>query len=1139
MAVDSLSLELTRIHQLLTEFGGVAGAAFRQHIGFASTHDADAALVGSAGGRSNLILQAREQLVGKLDSTWPNTVLGIARHAAFLGEEFTSPTVATAMADRIPSELHTDLPALLRGVARLARAGWPKWAPYELWNSALVAGYFNSSQSGRSVYLDVDADKLAEFAQEIGAPLGLGTPADPAAAFSRTVARTLSLEPGGPPMLQDHLSRLRAWRSGQSEATALFAGASEDPPFAAVLALFTLAAAVMHNDEDMRDTNYYGRLCDLVGVADKTARGKVQHDFRAQSHQLWSALNSWLRDQHESRGVPTAEAYNRLVHVGVPISQALVREADRSELPALFRRYELNPGQQFAPDDMRGILTRWLPDAPVSSTLKSRWRSGTEAQRRIADVVCVELEHWDGRVPESPRTETQDVRILTYATYFDVPAPEFAVVLGVRFQDGAVLGSYRPSSRLPPGLSPSSSVEVVEDFSNLGRIEIDGLPVVGDLIGQVLGMPLSFAHANGKVLLSRPAKSLIVMLFDESRGLFVESAKAELGRVHLLLAENAVVPAIRAALVRVARPEFEVLGEGVSGLPQGWTLFVGVHIRELLPNPTDELLPLVPLSRSQVAFEGGMQLNSSLWHVSAPPTLIAVDGTGGSFVVTIFNESAETGDEEPGESNLGLFQGECEIPLQGLKLGDGNFRVVLNRATPGGLAGAYLTSRELRLRSAISVHLEPPAPFRLAYAADDADPISSMLSAAECSSPREGIRGAAIFTEAASSEPLPGASSAMLLEELEFGSSIDSREALFRLVPGATAEQLNSVLDTLLRLGFVEVGDRGLTLTEAGRQHSAYEARSARIAGTSPTSARALQPRFQADLDLIADALTVIQGGSWTSLERLIRYSSSEQWEPVEAARNLCSIGYLDLHLDPRTLRPMRWSVAPPTVVVLPAGSGGFLAGARGDRVVRALEAETIRLGGSVRRQPRSGEPELLFFENLSRQQLQAVAAAAGADFSPSAARAIAGLLPSIRDIYRTRPHFDIPREASIERFIPDVNAWEAVNDVQLAGAYRFTDRTVRFAVLADDGLRECDSSVAKYVAAAFTRKRILAYEASQARLVCLLGARPPGLFERSLVMCTGEIATPLSNKTMVYGDVPLDLAAVFATKLSPLAWEN
>ena len=239
-------------------------------------------------------------------------------------------------------------PGVLRAFESAQGPGWGVWAPYDLWNDSLVDEFFGGSRAGRPVYLDLEPDTLERLASALGASAGLRA-SDAVGAFSRSVKETFDLQPSGHPMLEKHLRIAQDWASPDATQPALpgFTVTGDVPPFVATLGLFSLAAERMHAGGGMYASNYYGRLCELLEVDDPDQVDKVQNDFRKHSNRLWAYLNAWLRAAHGARGLPTAEAFDRRVHVGVPISQALVREAERASLPEFFTDYQFNPGQRF------------------------------------------------------------------------------------------------------------------------------------------------------------------------------------------------------------------------------------------------------------------------------------------------------------------------------------------------------------------------------------------------------------------------------------------------------------------------------------------------------------------------------------------------------------------------------------------------------------------------------------------------------------------------------------------------------------------------------------------------------------------------------------------------------------------------
>ena len=284
----------------------------------------------------------------------------------------------------------------------------------------------------------------------------------------------------------------------------------------------------------------------------------------------------------------------------------------------------------------------------------------------------------------------------------------------------------------------------------------------------------------------------------------------------------------------------------------------------------------------------------------------------------------------------------------------------------------------------------------------------------------------------------------------------------------------------------------------------------------------------------------VVSGwGTWGWFRELVRQSAAEAWEPLELLRNLRSLGHVDVELDRRTLRPKRWSVAPAAIVVQPDGRSAFAAGWRNEELFSRIETEARALGGFTFQHSRPGRPLLMQVHALSPGRFQELARLTGTVCVRDAPQRIAERLPSIRDIYVHQPAVYIPGGAELAQFDFDANRWSPVERPQLAGAYRISADVTRYAVLAEDGLKECDSMVAKFGGAAAAGRHVMSYDASAETLTCLLGARPPGLYERALVLASGEIARARSNNTTVYDGVPPAVAAWMADRLGPAAFRR
>lgn len=232
------------------------------------------------------------------------------------------------------------------------------WARYDRWGAAIAEEFFGGKYGSRPVYLDLEQEALRRIAGSAGIAPGR-TPADELIA---AVGATICLDGDGL-LFAEHSRRLAAWRRGDR---------STPPPVVALLAYFSLVAERMRAEGDLAASNYYGRFVSMLGgdALDEDVKHRVFRAFADSSRLFWDALNAWLGERPEVRGLPTAFAFDHRTYVGPALSQALVRDSDRRALLRLFAEVGLRPGQTVAVDDMARLLEERLPDAPLSTALK-------------------------------------------------------------------------------------------------------------------------------------------------------------------------------------------------------------------------------------------------------------------------------------------------------------------------------------------------------------------------------------------------------------------------------------------------------------------------------------------------------------------------------------------------------------------------------------------------------------------------------------------------------------------------------------------------------------------------------------------------------------------------------------------------
>ena len=183
---------------------------------------------------------------------------------------------------------------------------------YLRWNDQIASKFFNPEAAGRRVYLHVTRELIAE----IGRDEGIAVPD-----FVRSVK-------GGPPWCSGVPLCLRAkeafvgWRKVPSKL--LF------PPYIGFLGLFVLAAG-LGEDGEFSMQAYYPRLRKLLGDEESTRPYPHFEEMR----ELWADLERWSQgDKHGEIGVFEYPATGRFVNVGVPISQTILTEQERRDLPA-------------------------------------------------------------------------------------------------------------------------------------------------------------------------------------------------------------------------------------------------------------------------------------------------------------------------------------------------------------------------------------------------------------------------------------------------------------------------------------------------------------------------------------------------------------------------------------------------------------------------------------------------------------------------------------------------------------------------------------------------------------------------------------------------------------------------------------
>jgi hypothetical protein len=1013
------------------------------------------------------------------------------------------------------------------------------WEGYDAWNAAVAEEFFAGRWGGRPVYLDLEDDVYGRLR---ASALAAYPPAPEE--LIAAVRPTLRFAEHGS-LFARHLRRLARWRRDSTQVP---------PPVLAVLALLSLVAEQMHSDIDFSSSNYYGRFVQMLGedINDDSLRQKVVRGFAEGSHAMWRELNDWVSDEPDVRGIPTAYAFDFRVHVGVPMSQALVREPDRRRLQDLFAEARLRPGERLSHSDMLRLLRQWIPNSTLSRSLKLLCAQ-PEVLERVAEVACVELEAWEGQVEAAETNARSELALVAYLR--SKPRRRLDLSIAARLPTG----SREDALLLDADSGPAARI-ALEDAG--GRLELDGPDEAGwravrnasavsipDLLLATLQLTTAGGHRVRRV-----PRRLIVLEREESMLRYAEVPRARLGCQYVLLAMEALQADLAVALKEAARPGYRAIRpKFLPGLPAGWVAYMNVELIGITSSNQADLAALIPVAWSQVSFSGGLKLpGRGSWHVDAPPELNASSFAGAPVDVVLHHEAvgADEQDKDARDDMLvGVLEGADVFDLSASGLETGRYRAALITADD---ASETIGSASLRLASASDVGGAPTE--GAAIALDDA--ASGIFGAWGTSGARGAGWDAAPVAVANGCAPVTTS-----LADLVSGSSDEEQDDV--LPPIAPAPQPASVANCLEtgahyfrldqhpgRRGLADMfgGDCGYCGLEKffparprrgkrwNRRRQAGAGRAAQLQDVARSLADVPRRPDAApvDLNVLLDALSLIGSGDWPVLQRLVAQHDERPWAATEIATLLASLGHLDVTLDRATVRPARWSIAPSTIVV--AEHATFLAGFRSDALVEAVARHTVRRGLQLLHEPAEDAPDRISLPNVGATEIQALAAAVRdaegvqLDVTHGPGERIAGWLPALEELRQALPLDDVTGHDGLERFDPATARWTPVDAARTDGAYRTTRVPRRHWHRVDGESRRCLDPLSKWLAAA-DREPLLAYDPGSQQLACHVGVALPGLFERAVVLASGRRPSR-TGRHLVYEVVDEHLAATLVSKL-------
>lgn len=501
---------------------------------------------------------------------------------------------------------------------------------YLKWNSVFADRYFHPSTAHKPVYLSVDDDALTELFPLVGEH---GEAADSLSAAVRSTLR------GRDPIFVSHLVRRTEWRRD---------GANGSPPYIAILALCVLAASRMAHDpvKGIERNAYYPQLNPLLNRPhfDGMPPGFEQVD------DLWKDLCRWLdEDLSGARGTSTATTHHFFRHIGWPISQCLLREADRRKLTEFFRAVGLEPHTEIEPAQLWTLLRNWARDGCGLSdqALRIIRSARPEIADQIAQIVKREFDVWEGELLDAQGRRRGDIALVV----------EIAQ------------GGRRIAAKLVPRRPEGFPERERWDLANGGDVEI---APAGEEWYQPLGLEPTRAILSGGISLSTAGFALaydpspvVPLRASLGVGAWASVRQATAIEEHCVLTTDALLPRVREFLLRYAENGWRVL-DRTGNLPGGWRIVEWVRITRAVPEVADELRRLAPRLHTATRLDGGLQIAPRQYLTAGEPDLW----------ITV--EPGERAEIELDERAIAVSEGVLEVRLASLDppLPPGNHEIV-------------------------------------------------------------------------------------------------------------------------------------------------------------------------------------------------------------------------------------------------------------------------------------------------------------------------------------------------------------------------------------------------------------------------------------------------------------------------------
>lgn len=995
-----------------------------------------------------------------------------------------------------------------------------KWDDCINFNDAIAATLFGPDRGGEPAYLDLEEDAVVLISKAIGI-----APEDFTSALVSAVLGVFRLGESNPFAAYE-----RATKSWTTNPVGV-------PPALALLAVLSMAAEEMGNGGGMAAHNYYGRLLSLFGITDSRLRSRIEAGYRDVAELLWASLNYWLESEEGELGLPTAHVLNAHHRfISLPLSQALLRRADRESLHEFFERSGFSPRERISTAEIEIHLDEWLPSSGSSAPnhLKRIWKISS-LRERVAEMVSLYLETWPGTQSKESQAmgRSAAIRLIAVLKTHFVPGLELGLEVSLPPSDeqseALLVGDRGLALEFSPSANGSHRLAVA------GLLDLDSLP----------GSSLRLTHQLSGTRAERLPRRVVPLRLDDFTQTYVESERVGLAEQFMLLVQTELIYDVASKLERIARPGWRKHDTGLTGLPLGWALFSNVEVLATEPVLSDriELNCLVPIAATQLQLSGGIQLPGKIrkWLKSSPPELRAVATSASEVTITIKCERPLQG-HTPEDWSRTMNGSVIIVDLKEVGLPEGDYSVTFEATD------MRPSSTTLRLRSALT-----PAPGLIEILCHRLDePETLPLISCAPGGATDGVIGAACSNPGRQLGATPLIQKA---PQWPIGASVQRPIALQEQLPQADPKScLNtgwhvislptfygisykkSVEGVCASCGLVKRYPATWALLNRSNSKS-LKPESRPSEKPHPIDPAKFQPitKQRAEWDEAFEALCHLRQGPNHYLERIALQIDGTLLAADRLQRGLDNLGHLDSQFDLFKLRPNRWCISPPTLVAIDHSSG-FLVGSRDARLPEILR-ELERDGVQISLTPQTAAPSKILLRS-DAMPIDEIAQRLGIDLILNAPQKMASALPLLSEIEAELPVRQMPAARAVEVWDPEAARWFPETDSQRPGAFRISGFGITYGFRRLSHVNTGEIVLApvqllKHIEARRSGFPLFAYNEETMILSVRLGADLPGLFGRSAVLCSGELPIEdLKTRSLNYLNVSVEVAQHIAFAL-------